>query len=289
MHRRILHAFTLIEMLVVIVIIGVLAGILLPAVIKAKEYGKRTYCQNNLSQFGKAAHVYLLRYGGWWPVSGDHMCNRSTRDPSGLPYFPVDLMCHGMGRRGDAPALIGYIGGLINPRDVPKVCFCPSTDLETATSAYDNTDPLRQYWWNGHVDGARHLTDRWKARANLWDVIGHLSRWPDWVREEGTGWVRIVYSKSATVSHTSDLAIMGDSPNHSGRYLEAGSRWMDFAGPTRYGESAVSRRHLGGSNLLYADGHVDWRHWDYLEIEDNVGEWLLVVEKADDVFFPEIP
>ncbi|HUV38453.1 MAG TPA: H-X9-DG-CTERM domain-containing protein, partial [Planctomycetota bacterium] len=130
---------------------------------------------------------------------------------------------------------------------------------------------------------------RWKTRANLWDVMGSQWTWPDWVREGGTGWVRIVYTRSSVVSRPSDLVLMGDTPDHSGRYLEAGTRWMDFAGPTRYGDSAVSRRHLGGSNLLYADGHVDWKHWDYLELEENVGEWLLPVQKSDDVFYVEIP
>ncbi|HUW56431.1 MAG TPA: prepilin-type N-terminal cleavage/methylation domain-containing protein [Planctomycetota bacterium] len=284
MHEKRRGGFTLVEMLVVIAIIGVLAALLLPALLQVKEYGKRTYCQNNLLQFGKAARIYLLRYGGWWPVSGDSTCSRSTRDPSGLPYFPVDLMCQSMGRPLDAQALIGYSGGLINPQEVPKVCYCPCTDLENAATIYDNRDPLRQYWWNGHVDGAAGLTDKWKCRANLWDVMGSSSYWPDgtWV----DGWVRIVYSTEAAVSHTSDLVIMGDTANHSGRYIEAGSPWMDFAGPTRYGESSVSRRHLGGSNLLYVDGHVDWRHWSYLELEENLRYWLLVCDKSDDIFFP---
>jgi len=254
-----------------------------------REIAKKTYCQNNLSQFGRAVHIYLVHFKGWYPSSGDHMCGRSSRDPSGRPYFPVDLMAHCMGRAPDAPGLIGYLAGFVDPHEVPKVCYCPSTDLDTANSLFDNRDPLRQYWWNGHVDGAGALTGQWKARANLWDVMGGSSTWPDWVREEGTGWVRIVYTKEAVVSRASDLVLMGDTPDHSGRYLEAGTRWMDFAGPTRYGTSAVSRRHLGGSNLLYADGHVDWKHWDYLELERNLRDWLLPVQKDDDVFYVEIP
>lgn len=86
------HGVTVVEILVVMVVIGVLVALLLPAVQNARESARRIQCRNNLRQLGEAMHLHESRYGrfpsnGWGYLwVGDPDRGTDKAQPGGWIY-----------------------------------------------------------------------------------------------------------------------------------------------------------------------------------------------------------
>jgi prepilin-type N-terminal cleavage/methylation domain-containing protein len=130
-HFRARLAFTLVEMLVVITVIGVLAALLLPALGRAKESARATACLSNLRQVGTALQLYVQDNNNRLPVMYDALI--STNGPS-TNTATIDIV------------LTNYLGS-------PKILRCRSDDQDL----FEQTGS--SYAWNSLLNGqdADHL------------------------------------------------------------------------------------------------------------------------------------
>ena len=271
-------AFTLVELLVVITIIGILIALLLPAVQAAREAARRMQCSNHLKQIGIALHGYHNVHESFPPAWGETTVYWSWSALI-LPFVEHDnvhqLIDYSIGSNRPPNLLPG--GGPI--REFVPIYLCPSAAPgELVTCCGGNGV--------GHNDDA--------AETNYCAITTHFlvnrsrAGLPNTPEIMATG---VIYGQSGTAIRditdgTSQTLLVGegDAEQYEARWMNywesigltdvycspgcnLGYNWASVnVVSTAYGingnagfyDSGVESHHPGGAQFLFCDGHASF-------------------------------
>lgn len=220
--EKTLRAFTLVEVLVVICIVSLLAGVLLPALARTRQQSKSLICMNNLRQMYLAAEAYTINNDGYYPMAYIYKLEGST-------YIRCEWDFSTITDGGDETIKPGL---LWQGQMVEKIQQCPSFGG-------------RKSWGSGLFTGYNYNSS----------YLGGSAAVKDGQAVRGTV---VLSSRAAAVRRADRCAIFGDGEFTDGanKFMRAPFAgkldegfWGRYAGTQGY-------RHLGKTNVCYCDGSV---------------------------------
>lgn len=230
-------AFTLVELLVVIAIIGILIGMLLPAVQSVREAARRTTCLNNLKQIGLALQNYHSAHQEF-PVGGTGWRGPWTPDETQIAWsaFLLPFL-----EQGNVFRQIDFKEAFDSPTNadaaatVIGVFVCP-TSLR-GTNLTDNRGPCDY----GGIYGERITgpNNPPKGLMIYGDSFSH---------------------RNITDGSSNTIIVAEDSDFNDGQWIN-GLNIFDQAFAINAApafENDIRSRHPGGANAAFADGHVSF-------------------------------
>jgi len=225
------HGFTLIELLVVIAIIAILAGMLLPALAKAKTKAQGILCMSNTKQLGLATLLYAGDASEWFPPN----LNGGTRDTNAS--WVAGWLDWTAGNP-DNTNILFLLNAKIGPYTKSTgIYHCPADNHPVKTRS-GGALRVRSVSMNGFVEGGAYGT---KTAGSTW--------YPAWDN----------YNKTTDINNPSpsQLWLMDDEHPDS---INDGWQITNVTDPNSWTDLPASY-HNGACGFNFADGHSEIKRW----------------------------
>ncbi len=235
------RGFTLTELLVVVAIIAVLAAILMPVLIGARERAWMATCASNLKQIGEAFLLYAPDYDDRLPTPG----GRAEYGPNGVCESPRNgwVQSSGPGLGKDAGGIFPYIRFRSNIPGANPWC-CPKAKPGTRGA----WSPGQNYVMNDYLrmgypgEGVTRIPDC-RCGSPYRPCPGYFDGVP-----------------TGTLPNAAEVILVFEAAQKTdGSVARNGSPYFSTAASSAHPPvpaNAPAMYHLGACNLLFTDGHV---------------------------------
>jgi prepilin-type N-terminal cleavage/methylation domain-containing protein len=291
--RRLLRAFTLIELLVVIAIIAILAAMLLPALAAAREKARRSACMNNLSQIGRGLEMYLSDYSQYFPAGlswgddnnpiftdglsdkyvvggGTTVANARYQHVIGAANVPA---ANGVNDIKMAPTGLGFllVTGMVPDE---RAFYCPSSSGMNLASCGSPAFAFGPEAWRKTAAGAPKATDarttflygNWATAATKYVASSYgyanqqIGAWSTFLKQprnylDQDGLYPVAWTKGTVRTHTGAPPFK-TSKGLAGRAIVSDAFYRRRLTASLPGFGAFVHRE--GYTVLYGDGSVAW-------------------------------